>query len=600
MSNSIAPGSSADVNVKVTALTTNPNVPVTYKTIILKKNLVNGVNTLTQEMMSITNTKYIVKYDYVLGENITVPDNCILEFDGGSLSGAYTITGSNTGINAELVKIFSTDIILAGSWNVNNIYSEWFIFNNNDCSKQFANINILSNNGNTNIYLNNSVYNVLPTSNYSNLIILKSNTSLYLIGTINIQTNSVDYNIIYIKDAKNVSVFGGNLKGDVSTHSSSTEGGSGVYVDCSENITVKDITVGEIWGDGIYIGQFGNNSPQNILISNSTITKNRRNGISVTAGEYVYIENCKILDNATINGTNPKSAIDIEENDWTYCDHIFINNIISNGNMYFTKHINHSPSGRIIRLSNSIVNNLNINNNCVIDNCDIYDMIINYDNAKIKNSTIQTFIIISASNIEIRNCTFNNISRAAGYIGLINIDSEVHNITFENNTLYFPDAGYRNSSSVLPTNSDKVDLVNCTIIGTDNWFIWMLGDIIKCNLSVGRMMLNNNTFNIINNTIRTRGLNFVAVENTSPSGFIQNNVIIPGEENTYQMLFVYSGVNLSNLKLLNNKCEKFDVGSSRPNFMTSAEIGKEFFDTTLNKPIYWNGTAWVDATGTTV
>ena len=67
MSNSIAPGSSADVNVKVTALTTNPNVPVTYKTIILKKNLVNGVNTLTQEMMSVTNTKYVIKYDYVLG-----------------------------------------------------------------------------------------------------------------------------------------------------------------------------------------------------------------------------------------------------------------------------------------------------------------------------------------------------------------------------------------------------------------------------------------------------------------------------------------------------------------------------------------------------
>ena len=36
MNNSIAPGSSADVNVRVTALTTNPNVPATYKTIILK------------------------------------------------------------------------------------------------------------------------------------------------------------------------------------------------------------------------------------------------------------------------------------------------------------------------------------------------------------------------------------------------------------------------------------------------------------------------------------------------------------------------------------------------------------------------------------
>ena len=98
MSNSIAPGSSADVNVKITALTTNPNVPAQYKTIILKKNLVNRVNTLTQEMMSSTNTKYVIKYDYVLGENITVPANCIFEFDGGSISGSSTniITFTNT------------------------------------------------------------------------------------------------------------------------------------------------------------------------------------------------------------------------------------------------------------------------------------------------------------------------------------------------------------------------------------------------------------------------------------------------------------------------------------------------------------------------
>lgn len=111
MSNSIAPGSSADVNIKVTALTTNPNVPVTYKTIILKKNLVNGVNTLMQEMMSATNTKYVIKYDYVLGENITIPDNCVLEFDGGSISSdSYSIGG--TILNE-------------------TIYSKWF--GNGDC-----------------------------------------------------------------------------------------------------------------------------------------------------------------------------------------------------------------------------------------------------------------------------------------------------------------------------------------------------------------------------------------------------------------------------------------------------------------------------------
>ena len=126
MSNSIAPGSSADVNVKVTALTTNPNVPVTYKTIILKKNLVNGVNTLTQEMMSNQNIKYVIKYDYVLGEDVTVPANCILEFDGGSISGEHILTGNNTGIQAGLIKIFNTNVTLVGTWNIAEAYPEWF------------------------------------------------------------------------------------------------------------------------------------------------------------------------------------------------------------------------------------------------------------------------------------------------------------------------------------------------------------------------------------------------------------------------------------------------------------------------------------------
>ena len=110
MSNSIAPGSSADVNVRVTALTTNPNVPVTYKTIILKKNFVNGVNTLTQEMMSAQNTKYVIKYNYVLGENITIPENCILEFDGGSIVNSTENSYSLTGTSTKVVNLYNYTI----------------------------------------------------------------------------------------------------------------------------------------------------------------------------------------------------------------------------------------------------------------------------------------------------------------------------------------------------------------------------------------------------------------------------------------------------------------------------------------------------------
>lgn len=68
--------------------------------VVLRKNIVKGVNTLTQSMINKSNTIYVIQYDFTLGENITVPANCILEFDGGSLAngtldGQFTIKDCN-------------------------------------------------------------------------------------------------------------------------------------------------------------------------------------------------------------------------------------------------------------------------------------------------------------------------------------------------------------------------------------------------------------------------------------------------------------------------------------------------------------------------
>lgn len=123
MENSI---SRQNVNVNVRAVVTDPNVTVQYKTKVLQKNVVNGVNTLTPAMISEANIKYIIKYDYTLSDDITVPANCVLEFDGGSISGEHTITGTNTGTEAGLIKIFNTDVTIAGTWNVEEAYPEWF------------------------------------------------------------------------------------------------------------------------------------------------------------------------------------------------------------------------------------------------------------------------------------------------------------------------------------------------------------------------------------------------------------------------------------------------------------------------------------------
>ena len=53
---------------------------------------------VSQQMIQ-QNTIYVIQYDFTLGEDITVPANCVLEFDGGSLNGVnntYTLTGNNT------------------------------------------------------------------------------------------------------------------------------------------------------------------------------------------------------------------------------------------------------------------------------------------------------------------------------------------------------------------------------------------------------------------------------------------------------------------------------------------------------------------------
>ena len=58
--------------------------------IVLKQNNVSGINSLTQAMVNKPNSVYIIQSDFTLASNITIPNNCVLDFDGGSISGNGT------------------------------------------------------------------------------------------------------------------------------------------------------------------------------------------------------------------------------------------------------------------------------------------------------------------------------------------------------------------------------------------------------------------------------------------------------------------------------------------------------------------------------
>lgn len=53
--------------------------------VYLRKNIKNGKNILEQDMMLKSNTIYIIQYEFELETDITIPDNCIVDFNGGTI-----------------------------------------------------------------------------------------------------------------------------------------------------------------------------------------------------------------------------------------------------------------------------------------------------------------------------------------------------------------------------------------------------------------------------------------------------------------------------------------------------------------------------------
>ena len=72
------------------------------------------------------NTTYIINSDVDLkGHTVTIPDNCILRFESGSLRNGVII-GQNTIIEASPKQIFSGQITVKGTWCIDKAFVEWF------------------------------------------------------------------------------------------------------------------------------------------------------------------------------------------------------------------------------------------------------------------------------------------------------------------------------------------------------------------------------------------------------------------------------------------------------------------------------------------
>lgn len=121
--------------------------------VYLRKNIVNGKNVLTQGMINKPNTIYIIQYDYDLdNEEINVPENCTLDFQGGSFTNGI-ITCNNTYINSSLYYIFKCNI--SGTINNDYLNIEWvggIGDNKTDCTEAFKRAELFNTKINKGIY----------------------------------------------------------------------------------------------------------------------------------------------------------------------------------------------------------------------------------------------------------------------------------------------------------------------------------------------------------------------------------------------------------------------------------------------------------------
>lgn len=140
-----------------------------------------------------------------------------------------------------------------------------------------------------------------------------------------VYTTSVDnYTLLYLQNCTNMTIEGLQLHGNISNRTALAGGES--FQTCLKikgctNVIVRNCIITEGMTDGITVTGIYQTAPtrqvqvsKQIMIDSCTITKCRRNNVSLVAQDGVTMSNCLVDQAGTIQGTQPMVGIDVEPN----------------------------------------------------------------------------------------------------------------------------------------------------------------------------------------------------------------------------------------------------------------------------------------------
>lgn len=524
---------------------------------ILRKNIVDGNNILTQDMINQDNTIYVIRYDFALGEDITVPANCVLDFDGGSIASSNTLTLTNTLLTGNIKVLCPASGIITNK-NITPIaFGAKGDGETNDTLAFKSAVDVCDN-----IYVPNGTY-ILDSGNQydrtnigiviqrSNVHIKMDNGAILKSAQLELVANNPFRNIITItgpgvvdgKDVRieNVTIEGGTIIGSRDQYTlpqtapdnyHTYENYCGIVILFCNNITIKNCTITDFIGDCIYTG-----GVDNIQVIDCTLKRCRRGCFSIGLNKNVHVQNC-VFDNPTYvqygNGnysyaTLPASSICFEPEPSTLrainsnpVQHTIIENCIFN-----------SPSeGGSTSINGSGTEDLIIRNN-IFNNGDRYNIYLKSEdlasdpNFKSKNLTFENNII---------NATEFHGSTKDDYIFLVSTikgniilkGNKIKNCMladFQNyTTLYVEDNVTKNCDTLIYNITPQVDVESEVYIRGNK------GEAITlCNLifgTGGKIYIKGNVLTATATNLRSRQQT-IGVDNTNDVFVEDNNFIIP-------------------------------------------------------------------------
>ena len=662
----------------------NPGIYVGMGYKILRRNIIDGKNILTQEMVNQPHTIYMIQYDYDLnGATIRIPEGCVFDFQGGSLSNGF-IAGNNTAIISVDRKIFS-NIKFLNSLFSNAFKVEWFgaiVSDNIDSSFAFnealANVSNVEANGEI-YYLE---YPIVINSDYKTLKCKGRLLCKYGINGIesnarylNIQINQLisDYSPdnlysdtlgsgIKINNNFNsvISIdFITNFKYGIHLCPRIIEGGervSGIqyvkfnfsqitaYTCILMDVDVVTDTPGSLWitesqfnggrlkgYNGIsFIGYEESVSEINGHVFNSIGFEKIYNPIALKKcvnskflnlrmsediyGEYyLNLENCsRLYFDIKSNSIGDKVRI-INSPFITVNDDSIVLPLTGVRNSSFRYATLDDDCKYII---NKINSHTIFSDDIVVDN-NIYitpsDLVTKIDDVNYSSINKKIHILNGETTINIGHV--RGLDRVPYCLFIYNPNNFNYSILSDRRViyrssksmdyiyLYIDKTGYKACSSVIGNKIRLTQLKYYKLIDSSK-----LNSYNKFNLSVNRIAFSKNIFNTYDYSIlySTSGEeSFINISSPKVADYISfhkdesNNLYIKSVYNSVisSDFFDIKEVDIDEGKLSAVPVSNLLKGVDRPG---NVETGYLYFDDNLGKPIWWNGSSWVDAGGATV